>query len=754
MKGENPSSPFFFFFRNPNLTAAGFLTLANLALFWKFLSPWTHEVLSLPSGDLAGQFVWWRQFGFEELKRGHLALWNPHLYCGEPFFGGFQSALLYPPNWLFMVLPLPFALNFSIVLHVFLAGWFTYLWASNRDCRPASALLGAFLFMWGGAYFLHIVAGHLPNLCSMAWIPLVFLAVDLWRDKGDSKGILLGMFALAMQIFSGHIQYVYYTTIVIGFYALLGRPVAKTRLSSLGGLVGMYLGAFALSAAQVLAGWSASWESARAQHMSLDYVDIADITMERLWCLFMPNFFGGWQNYWGGGMYWEGDVFISVTAFALALLALRVSRHPQKIFFAGMAIFLALLAIGKRGPFFVLFYKYFPLFANFRGIGKFNILITFCLAALALLGMEELFRNPAALKTLRKGAGWGAGIFLAVAAAFRLTPPDARVFGKFGGHAGQMELSLLECGLILGLLSLLSWAAQKRPSFRYGFLALAVMELFLFARANLPSFDFKALDAKADQVRETYEKDKGDYRVLVEQGNLTLGTPGLDIWGDDPAVPARYANFASATQQFNFYSDMPRFPFFRTLPPCLGLLRLRYVFRNGEGGFIREKSGFEEAPRAFLADRFEVLEKDSILSRVLQADFEPLKEVLLESNPGIPSLSAKPQGHLSIQDISTDKADVRADLSQPALLVLTDNYSKGWKASPASIGEKQQYAVLPANGFQMAIPLSAGPHHFYLEYRPTAYVAGKWLSIFSWSAFFVFIFLSGVVPPKISKNPQ
>src|SRR5208282_4261617 len=109
--------------------------MANLILFWRFLSPSTHWVLSRDNEDLAGQFLWWRQFGFEELKKGHLALWNPFVYCGEPFFGGFQSALLYPPNWLFMFLPLPFAVNLSIALHTFLAGWFTFLWARNRGGR-------------------------------------------------------------------------------------------------------------------------------------------------------------------------------------------------------------------------------------------------------------------------------------------------------------------------------------------------------------------------------------------------------------------------------------------------------------------------------------------------------------------------------------------------------------------------------------------------------------------------------------------
>ncbi|MGH7740057.1 MAG: hypothetical protein ACREL1_07925, partial [bacterium] len=109
--------------------AALFLALVTAAVFGSFLNPWGNQVLSLAGEDLTGQFVWWRQFGFDQLRQGYLALWNPHLFSGAPFFGGFQSALLYPPNWLYLFLPLAFAINFGVALHVFLAGFCTYLWA-------------------------------------------------------------------------------------------------------------------------------------------------------------------------------------------------------------------------------------------------------------------------------------------------------------------------------------------------------------------------------------------------------------------------------------------------------------------------------------------------------------------------------------------------------------------------------------------------------------------------------------------------
>ncbi len=109
----------------------------------------------------------------------------------------------------------------------------------------------------------------------------------------------------------------------------------------------------------------------------------------------MPNFSGGWKDYWGGSFYWEGVLFISVTAFLLALFALGASRHPQKKIFAGMGLFSSVpRASGGPPPLFEFsLSRHFPLFGNFRGVGKLNVLMTMCLLALAAMGMEEIFRK-------------------------------------------------------------------------------------------------------------------------------------------------------------------------------------------------------------------------------------------------------------------------------------------------------------------------------------------------------------------------
>jgi len=136
------------------------------------------EVLSTEGGDLAGQYAYWRQFGFDELRHGHVALWNPHVFSGTPFMGAFQSALFYPLNWIYLALPLAPALNLEIVMHVFLMGLFMNLWARRRGLHPFASLVAASLTMFGGAYFLRVLPGHLTMLDSLAWAPLILLTLD------------------------------------------------------------------------------------------------------------------------------------------------------------------------------------------------------------------------------------------------------------------------------------------------------------------------------------------------------------------------------------------------------------------------------------------------------------------------------------------------------------------------------------------------------------------------------------------------
>lgn len=175
------------------------LFLLTLAYFHKVVIPFDTSILSDQNTDTRHQLFYWRYFGFDTLAKGTLPLWNPYIYSGSPFVGGIQSALFYPLNLIFLLFPINVAINYSIILHVFLSGVFTYLYmkylrfsgaerqgASPLKSREAgglsrtSCIISAIIFMFCAPQIFHVYPGHLPNLCTMIWLPLILLFSELF----------------------------------------------------------------------------------------------------------------------------------------------------------------------------------------------------------------------------------------------------------------------------------------------------------------------------------------------------------------------------------------------------------------------------------------------------------------------------------------------------------------------------------------------------------------------------------------------
>src|SRR5205814_2524575 len=65
----------------------------------------------------------------QALLAGRVPLWDPDLFLGVPFLANPQTAVLYPPSWLFLLGPVQVVYAAQLVLHAFLAAVFTYLLA-------------------------------------------------------------------------------------------------------------------------------------------------------------------------------------------------------------------------------------------------------------------------------------------------------------------------------------------------------------------------------------------------------------------------------------------------------------------------------------------------------------------------------------------------------------------------------------------------------------------------------------------------
>ncbi|PWU09645.1 MAG: hypothetical protein C5B50_26970 [Verrucomicrobia bacterium] len=408
------------------MLALGAFAILTLGMLGAVLFDSGDKVLSSgDQGDLISQYSYWREFGFGELRHGHLPLWNPHIFCGAPFFG-LQSGLLYPLNGLFLILPLAQAINWTIALHVFLAGAFTYLWALRRGLHPVASFVSGALFMFCGPHFLHIYAGHLPHLCAMIWPPLLFAAIDgVWegagsRDGGRGTGVegrgsrggatgwaLLGMFAVAMQLLGGHPQYVLYTAVAAGIYCTLlllaplwalGRDEGRgARIPAFRFMLGIGLicvGGAALGAVQILTGLHDFRETWRGAGVSQEWAATYSLPPENFLTLLAPGFFGGPGGvaYWGRWKFWEMTLFVGVTGLVLAVIGAIWGDSRTRRFSFVMVVILFLLALGGYSPLFPFLYKWVPAFGALRGSSKFAFLAALFICMLAGIGLDLLIR--------------------------------------------------------------------------------------------------------------------------------------------------------------------------------------------------------------------------------------------------------------------------------------------------------------------------------------------------------------------------
>ena len=742
-----------FLSRRPLLGGALGLGALNLLLFGDLLWQGKDQVLSSSHADLYLHFYAWRLFAFDQLRQGHLVLWNPHYLCGAPFLGGFEAALLYPPNWLGLVLPLAPALNLGIILHVFLAGFFTYLWALRRQLHPFAALTAGVVFMWGGAYYLHLFAGHLPNLCAMVWAPLIFLCLDELASGVSTRWVLAGIFAVSMQILAGHPQYVYFTAIMAVMDAGFKMAGGGRKWNSLMGLGLIYAGAFFLSAIQLWTGIEAFLECGRNIPLEFESASSFSFPPENLLTLFLPGFFGNLTSdpYWGRWYLWEVSLFMGVTGFFLVLFAAIEAdlQKTRRLFAASATAFL--FSLGAFTPLYRFFYAFVPFFKGFRGICKFDFLAALFLALLAGMGLDQLFKTkltPRWALGSSLGAGLvltGLGLGIHFSAQEGMGSLWARWFTSIHWLArtvGSMETdqrlsytvdtgrqaaqALWVGGGTFLALAFLLWLRKHRPGASYAVAVLCVLELFLFARTNRPTFSAAPLLKKIDVLKDFYSKNPGDYRVFGT-GSASLASGGYDVWEDEPMVLGRYGRFACFSQGLSENQLFSVAPLYRDFPPQLGMLRLKYRIFMDEDPVRIAPFGFKTLPRMLLVDQWEVEpEEKKVLPALFDSRFDPAQKVYLEKDPGFVHSPGKAEGHVEWRDLSTEEVLIDTEAPKDCVLLITDNYSRGWHA----VGQDPP-EVVPGDYFLTAIPLKAGRHHFLLEYRPGSFEAGKWVSLFS-----------------------
>ena len=715
-------------------------------------------IFASPYGDLPAQFVPWRAFAAASLRAGHLPLWNPYTYSGEPFLGGFQSALLYPPNVIFLFLPLAAAINLSILAHLVVLAWGMYRWARQRGLHPAAGLACGLTLALGGTVYPHIYAGHLPNLCTMAWVPWVLGGLEGWWASRRVAGLFQASAGVCLQILAGHPQVVFLTAIAAGLHALVcsvAEPAVRRR--ALPTVAACYGAAALLAAAQLFPGLAAVGESAR-QAQPFAAASIFSFPPINFLTLFAPGFFGDHLHdpYWGRWYLQEMSVFLGAVGVVLVVAGAFApgDRRRTRLDLAVGALLL-LLALGANTPFYRPLFDYVPGFRVIRGMSKFTFpAMVFLVLALGA-GADALVRGRL---NRRAAAGFAivAALALAAAGALVLGQPDwiagyirtGLALNQVDSHLAQLlqgsfvldatgraARSLWIAGACCFLAGASLWGMERRPALRWMPLCLLSLEMVAFAWTNSTACDANA--AVSPGVRQFLAQHPGDYRVLMRlsasgfDGGFLWQTP--DLWGNDPFLPSRYAEFMSFTQGGD-PDNSGQFIGFKSTPPLYALLRCRYTFAVGPDGHAAAfPAPAEPMERAQLISDYRAPGgRNAIFAAMARPDFDPRRTVLLESEPSPPPVPSADPGTVHVVETSPDTLEIEADVKSPALLLVTDSYSRDWRAVPLAGSSQQAYQVLPADYILRAVPLAAGHHRLLMEYSPPSFRLGLAVSLVAW----------------------
>ncbi len=432
--------------------APGLLLAAiTAALCWRLLS----GQFVVIGYDTLTYFYPYRAYAGEVIRGGQLPHWNPYLFYGVPFLANIQTAVFYPLNALFYVLAPTTALNWSVILHLFLASFFAYLWLrhSLAVVRPA-ALVGGALFGFGG--FVGAQVGHLNQLNAAVWLPLALLTFHRAVSHGSGRWTVATGVILATQILAGHSQESYMTVVTLAAYGAWlglsgrGRPLQRVvhalgrwpvnlvrRLAATAGvpqrlvpgkpgsrwgsattallaLVGSATLAAALASVQLFPTSELTGLSTRGGGLTLGEAASFSLPPTALLVGLLPTF--GLT----GPTSTEYIGYVGVVGLLLAGvgLLLRFGEGATR-FWGAVALAALILALGKYTPVYGMLYPYLPGLDLFRVPARWLMVWSLALAALASLGLDRLWGatpdgRGAALARLAALAAVGAAVVLAL----------------------------------------------------------------------------------------------------------------------------------------------------------------------------------------------------------------------------------------------------------------------------------------------------------------------------------------------------
>ncbi len=607
-------------------------------LWWHLTPEWYTGPSNSLLADQVSQFFPWRLLAHRLIRMGQIPLWNPYAYAGLPFVGNAQSALFSPFNLLGYLFPFYPSFTAAAILRLWVAGFFTFLFAREAGLGKYGALLAAIAFPFSGPMIDWL--GH-PHSAAIVWLPaMLFTAERALARKNIAYTMLCGL-AIGAQFLGGHPETSFHAILAWLAYGLyraislegwkLSRLVQPVSLLVAAAVIGVLVSAVQLLPFAEALIYSVT-PAMRAEQTGLPALSRIFLEWQdwpTLISAVLPRYFGTpldnsyWYPY---ANYVEQDIYAGILPLALAVAAVLgdVRRAPcfqrrRTLFFAG----LALLSLGIALQFPVInIVNYLPLF-NLAANGRMRLLYTFAVAILGGIGLDRIVAGH---RQTRRWVSWTL-VLLALTSMLLITltytgfklfketiirsgrdfvdvrwgsdpylPRSREYYYALVDERYAKKLDLYRpahIAMYLPILMTLAWFCLRtnpgwpvvRKTLPWGLLALTFIDLCLIGMPFNPTTSPQDILPTPSAVRFV-QQDRDIYRVcgtgLILYPNIGMVFELQDVRGYDTVVPSRYMALLDRLgghYRFHFHSLLTRAD-----SPLLDLLNVKYLLTDQEPG--------------------------------------------------------------------------------------------------------------------------------------------------------------------------
>lgn len=752
----------FLFLLLPPLILLAPLLLGGQALFW---------------GTPALQFIPWWKVAWDSVLSGDLPLWNPYVGMGAPLLANYQSALLYPPTWLYFgaylvggVPVMAWMQAVLVLLHLVWAALGMALLARALGLKPLAQGVSGLAFSMCG--YLVARAWFASINATVAWLPWVLLfALRLVRGEGRPAFVRLTL-AAALMLLAGHAQTSWYILLLTAVWSLYWSailPTWRARTRVLAALSAALALSAMMAAPQLLPTAEYLLHSGRAEAVAYDFAMTYSLWPWRLLGLIAPGLFGSpvSGDFWGYGNYWEDALYLGVLPLLLALSALAAwvggwrrksqpwaeARVPASLpgFLLALMALAIVLALGKNTPVFPWLYRHVPGFDMFQAPTRWTIWVEFALALLAGLGAQR-WRPPvgrALYWTRLATAGafavaLGAGLALLAVGEIRQTMVRAvALAGLWGLGAGALALVMPDEN------------ARLRRAWEAAVLFLVAVDLLVAGWGLLPGTDldfYRRASSQGEAVRamlgegrlyfpqeeedalkydhflrfDTFHPDGVDWNTmraaLLPNLNALEAIPSVNNF--DPLLPARYVRWMQALRQAGGTRR-------EHMLDAMAVTVVEHR-RSEEDGLVVFHPR-ERLPRAYWVGCAQfVAGGEEALAVVQREAWNPYAVVVLEGGPpsGARACAQDAVAAALLKDSATRQV-WRVEAPAEGWLVVSDLWYPGWTAAL----DGQPVPLWRANYLFRAVRVPAGEHNISMTYRPPWLPVGTLLAGLAWFCF-------------------